>query len=214
LFAAQAFAQGNSPTETLQARLGQPIRICGVIVQASCTPPDDSHLTLEVPKGAPGVSIVVPRALRATLGPAYEMRMLQRQVCATGKVSRPEKRFIVTVEDASLVGPGEGVTARVFAPDVVSPCDTDVVIPKLRREVKPAYTRKAMEAGVQGTVLMAAVVEVTGRVGEVQVVRSLRSDLDEEAVKAVKGWQFQPGTRNGAPAPIVVSVELYFKLRG
>ena len=211
--AVESLAQESS-TKALEAKVGQRASICGVVVQASCKPPDDSQLKLETRAGEPGVSIVVPRALRETLGRAFEMRLHYLAVCANGTLSRREKGFLLTVDDESMLRPLEGVTAHVYAADVASPCDANVVLPKLRREVKPSYTVSAMSAHVEGKVYMTAIVEADGRVGDVRVVRSLRQDLDAEAVKALKAWRFEPGTRDGSPAPIVVSVEMFFKLRG
>jgi outer membrane biosynthesis protein TonB len=36
--------------------------------------------------------------------------------------------------------------------------------------------------------------------------------LGDQAVKAAKAWQFLPGTRNGEPVPVLVSIEMTFTL--
>ena len=48
-----------------------------------------------------------------------------------------------------------------------------------------------------------------------RVVRSLddRFGLDQEAVKTVKQWRFQPGMREGRAVAVVIEVELIFTLR-
>jgi periplasmic protein TonB len=90
-----------------------------------------------------------------------------------------------------------------------------VTLPRVVREVKPQYTADAMRAKVQGTVLLECVVMPDGSVSEVQVVRSLDSvfGLDQEAVKAARQWQFMPGTRQGEPVPVFITIELSFTLR-
>jgi TonB family protein len=47
------------------------------------------------------------------------------------------------------------------------------------------------------------------------VVQSLDSEygLDDEAVKALKQWEFEPGTKDGAPVAVRVDVEMTFKLK-
>lgn len=85
--------------------------------------------------------------------------------------------------------------------------------PVLVKEVKPQYTAAAMEAKIQGTVPLECVVGVAGTVGDVRVVRSLDADLDQEAIKAVKQWRFKPGTKDGKPVPVRITLDLTFTLR-
>ncbi len=86
--------------------------------------------------------------------------------------------------------------------------------PKPIRETKPNYTAEAMRAKIQGTVVVEWVVLPDGTVGDVHVVRTLDSSfgLDQEAIKAAKQWRFIPGTRNGQPVPVLISIELSFHL--
>jgi protein TonB len=72
-----------------------------------------------------------------------------------------------------------------------------------------------MMARIQGVVAMEAVVMADGSVGEVRIIRSLDKNLglDEQAIKAVKGWRFRPGTRSGTAIPMFVSIEMTFSLR-
>ncbi len=89
-----------------------------------------------------------------------------------------------------------------------------ISLPKPIREVKPTYTAEAMRAKIQGTVVVECVVLPDGTVGDVHVVRTLDSSfgLDQEAIKAAKQWRFIPGTRNGQPVPVLISIELSFHL--
>jgi TonB family protein len=91
----------------------------------------------------------------------------------------------------------------------------EVTAPRVTREVKPKYTREAMAAQIEGEVWMRVVVLPDGRVGAVRVLRSLDPDygLDAEAIAAARQWRFTPGTRDGAPVSVVVTLELTFSLR-
>lgn len=102
-----------------------------------------------------------------------------------------------------------------FAPGVARPKDPGVVPPQAKREKKPSYTREAMEAKIQGPVTVECVVLADGTVGDVRVVKSLDATygLDEKAVEAAKQWRFTPGTKDGKPVPVVVSLEMTFTLR-
>ena len=90
-----------------------------------------------------------------------------------------------------------------------------VTAPKVTKEVRVSYTPDAMRAEIQGGVALEAVVRADGTVGEVRVVRSLdkRYGLDDEAVKALKQWQFTPGQKDGGAVPVVVEVEMTFTTR-
>jgi TonB family protein len=50
-------------------------------------------------------------------------------------------------------------------------------------------------------------------VGQVSVRRSLRPDLDERAVTAVRQWQFAPARRLDQPVDVIVEVIVEFTLR-
>ena len=54
-----------------------------------------------------------------------------------------------------------------------------------------------------------------GSVGDARVTKSLdsRFGLDEEALTAARRWRFRPGTLNGKPVPVMVSIELLFLVR-
>ena len=101
-------------------------------------------------------------------------------------------------QDKEVVKPGAGVT-----------------LPRVIHEEKPKYTREALAAGIQGTVLLETVVLPDGTVGSVKVVRSLDKmyGLDESAITAARGWRFEPGRKDGKPVAVLVTIELTFTLR-
>ena len=90
-----------------------------------------------------------------------------------------------------------------------------VETPRLLREVKPQYTAQAMRAKIQGEVLLECIVQPDGSVGNIRVVRSLDASfgLDQEAIKAARQWRFQPGTKQGQPVPVLVTIAIAFTLR-
>jgi len=104
--------------------------------------------------------------------------------------------------------------AQDSAPQVYPP-GNGVTLPSVVKEVRPEYTQAAKAAQIQGTVLLQSVVLADGTIGDVSVTRSLDSKLglDEEAVKAMKQWQFKPGTKDGKPVAVRVQVESTFTLK-
>ena len=89
------------------------------------------------------------------------------------------------------------------------------VLPIPTYQERPQYTQAAMAARIEGNVLLEVVVSADGAVGDVTVVKSLDSQygLDQQAVEALKHWQWKPGTRDGEPSPVAVQVEMTFTLK-
>lgn len=127
-----------------------------------------------------------PGAGDAAKPPVFPVRPLTTE--ATGAKSQPEA--------APVYQPGQGVTA-----------------PVLIKEVKPRYTVEAKDAKIQGTVLLECVVRPDGTIGDVEVTRPLDDGLDEEAIKAVRQWRFEPGKKDGRPVPVRITLEMTFTLR-
>ena len=91
----------------------------------------------------------------------------------------------------------------------------EVSAPRLLKDARPKYTAAALDAGIQGVVLMEAVVGTEGTISDVRVKQSLdqKHGLDDEAVRAVKTWRFEPGQRDGKAVPVLVEIEMSFSLR-
>ena len=97
------------------------------------------------------------------------------------------------------------------AQEVFTPKD-GATLPVPVREVKAGYTTAAMDARIEGTVLVDAVVLADGKVGDVKVSQSLDMEygLDTQAVQAVKQWLFKPGTKDGKPVAVRVTIEMTY----
>ena len=90
-----------------------------------------------------------------------------------------------------------------------------ITLPSPLVQVKAIYNDAAMRAGIEGTVLLETIVLADGSVGDVKVVRSLDTQygLDQAAIDAMKQWRFKPGTKDGSPVSVAVSVEMTFTLK-
>jgi len=65
----------------------------------------------------------------------------------------------------------------------------------------------------QGTVVLLVLVGADGSVLQVKVDKSSgHRELDRAAVKAAKGWRFNPGTHNGQPSKGWARVPVTFNL--
>ena len=115
--------------------------------------------------------------------------------------------LMVALLAAVSLAPGYAQTAPY------KPTDDGVKPPVLVREVKPKYTKGAMDRQVQGSVELEAVVKTDGTVGEVRVTKSLDPELDDEAISALKEWRFRPGTKDAKAVDVQVQIELTFTLK-
>jgi len=83
--------------------------------------------------------------------------------------------------------------------------------PALVERVEPEYPPIAIQAQVQGIVILEAVVGHNGRVEDVRVLRSIPL-LDKAAITAVRQWRYSPLLLNGTPERFVLTVTVSFSL--
>jgi TonB family protein len=84
--------------------------------------------------------------------------------------------------------------------------------PQKTKHFPPEYPPEAKEAGVQGIVILEAVIGPTGQVREAHVLRSVPG-LDAAALASVLRWGFTPTLLNGAPVPVIMTVTINFTLQ-
>jgi TonB family protein len=80
-------------------------------------------------------------------------------------------------------------------------------------KVDPAYAPALQQDGVQGVVVLYAVIHANGTVGEIRVIHGLHQRLDENAIKALSRWKFRPATKNGEPVDLEAVVQIPFYAR-
>lgn len=76
----------------------------------------------------------------------------------------------------------------------------------------PQYTDHARRLGVQGTVILQAIIDRAGRVACTRVLRGVEPTLDRSALNAVKDWRFQPALREGEPVDFVYNLTVNFTI--
>ena len=76
-----------------------------------------------------------------------------------------------------------------------------------------AYPPEAAKAGVQGTVVVSALVGKDGLVKDTRVTTSIPA-LDAAAQTAVRQWVFKPAKNEGKPVAVWVTVPVKFTLHG
>lgn len=84
--------------------------------------------------------------------------------------------------------------------------------PEAHRKVDPKYIASAVSERLEGRVTLACVIDRTGRVAGVELVRGFDDRLNRSAEEALAKWEFYPATRNGVPVDVDVVVEIPFRL--
>ena len=76
------------------------------------------------------------------------------------------------------------------------------------------YPPEAAKNNIEGRVIVQFIVEKTGEVGEVKVVRPISEELDAEAVRVVKTLpKFEPGRQDGEAVAVWYTLPISFKLQ-
>jgi TonB family protein len=147
------------------------------------------RLTMDIPK--------VTRARRIAMAAVAACALLG------GAVTAAALSFDVTPQD--------GATAAT-APEKIYHVGHGVTAPRLTHSVDAEFTQKAKQAKYQGVSVVQCVVDTNGMPQHVHTVRKLRMGLDEKAIEAVRQYRFEPGTLNGKPVPVAITIEVNFHL--
>ncbi len=84
--------------------------------------------------------------------------------------------------------------------------------PHMTYSPEPEFSDLARKKKFQGTCLLELVVGADGKPRDVRVTRPLGLGLDEQAVKAVKKWEFEPARKDGQPIAVKMHIEVSFRL--
>jgi TonB family protein len=76
----------------------------------------------------------------------------------------------------------------------------------------PEYTEEARRAKVSGSVELSLTVGTDGLAHDVTVTKPLGHGLDENAVRSIQEWRFEPAAENGRPVPARITVEVDFTI--
>lgn len=79
---------------------------------------------------------------------------------------------------------------------------------------KPAavFVQEARKRAIEGTVVLRAIFNATGKVTDITVISGLSYGLTESAIKAARKIKFQPAMKNGKAVPMWVQLEYQFTL--
>jgi TonB family protein len=86
------------------------------------------------------------------------------------------------------------------------------VFPRRVYTPSPEYDAEGRKKKIEGTVTLSIIVTREGRTAEIKVVKTLTPGLDQQAMKAVSRWEFEPVTQDGQTCPMRMNVEVSFHL--
>ena len=78
-------------------------------------------------------------------------------------------------------------------------------------KVAPKYPPEAKAARIQGTVVLDAVIDKSGRVDDLKVV-SGPSELQQSSMDAVRHWKYKPFLLNGDPIEVKTTISVVYTL--
>jgi TonB family protein len=87
-----------------------------------------------------------------------------------------------------------------------------VVPAEILSKPTPVYTQEARNLRIQGEVLLEIVLEASGSVHVVRMVRGLGHGLDDNAIRAAEQIHFKPAMKDGQPADSTVVLHIIFQL--
>jgi TonB family protein len=76
----------------------------------------------------------------------------------------------------------------------------------------PEYSKAARAAKYQGLVALGVIIGADGTITDIWVTKKAGLGLDQETVRAVRTWKFQPGIKAGKPVPVLATIESQFHL--
>ena len=107
----------------------------------------------------------------------------------------------------TYVPPPSGVPSDIYR------VGNGVTPPSVISKVDPVLPDEAGADNLVGAVLLSCVIGTSGQADEIQVVKSIDTAFDTNAIEAVSKWIFKPGMSNGVPVKVRATIEVNFRKR-
>lgn len=130
---------------------------------------------------------------------------LQRQAKAQADQQRTKAAQVASSKQVAAVTQANSTTSN----------DLPVISnPRYRSPPSPPdYPQRALDAGIEGTVLVRVTISADGSIMAARVHQSSgNASLDAAALKAVRSWSFMPAQRDGKSIPSIVQLPVRFNL--
>lgn len=170
---------------------------------------DGSFVLAPLSPGAYTVEVLAPGFARLQLSGVEvkaDQRTALRLVLNVGGIS---ERLTVTGTGAPRPAAAPSATG---APQRIK-IGGSVQASKMVNQVRPAYPPDCKASGIEGTVLLKAVIGTDGSIVNLERVNKLVDDrLADAAITAVRQWRYEPTLLNGNPVEVLTEIEINFTL--
>ena len=75
------------------------------------------------------------------------------------------------------------------------------------------YPKSAKKDGVEGIVFVSVVIGIDGSVSGLEITESVRKDLDQAAMEAIKKTKWLPAQKDNQPVACRITIPIQFKLK-
>ena len=103
------------------------------------------------------------------------------------KVEKEPEVFVAVEEQPQLIGGLQGIQSKIKYPEIAS------------------------KLGIEGKVIIQAIVDETGNVISTKTIKGIGGGCDEIALNAVKDSKFIPGKQRGKPVKVQITIPIVFK---
>ena len=87
----------------------------------------------------------------------------------------------------------------------------NINIASLQTHPRPQPDLSSLAHGAGGQVIMDAVIDEHGRISQLTLVHGLGDGIDDTVLSTVRGWTFNPATKDGKPIPSEQEILLYYE---
>lgn len=174
-------------------------------VRFKVRPEEGDAITADVEIRRDGAWLAAP-TVSALLG--------ERAIVST--TNGPEAPFLFLVVEVDRVS-SEEIRRRglnyAWRKDLLIVDGHDVTAPRAIVKQPPMYTEEARKERIEGLVILRLVIDETGEVSEVDVLKGLPFGLTETAVETVKKWKYEPARHAGKPVSVLYNITINFRLK-
>jgi protein TonB len=167
--------------------------------------PAPARRSTPAPPAAPATPASVPPPTPATMA---------TPVPTTVPTTTPPPTPPTTPASTMVPAPTPATAPAAVEPGtLVDLTDPLLTRPVLVSEDRPRYPPAAQRAGIEGSVVLSAVVTETGVIGPVTIVRASPRGLgfEDEALRFVRTRRYRPATRQGVPVRVRMEMVVEFR---